>query len=134
MVAADRGCGRGSDAQWERAESCERGEERLGPWPTRREPQDPASGAVHEPRGEREQSRANGTRDGELAVGTHVADRNRPAVEVVGEHTTGEPRGVGEEVPGGAVLEPGAVFEVADREFDGRVIAMERIDLDGRCV
>ena len=34
--------------------------------------------------------------------------------------------------PGGAVVETGAVFEVADGELDGGVVAVELVDLDGR--
>ena len=35
-------------------------------------------------------------------------------------------------LPGRAVLEPGAFFEVADGELDGGVVAVELVDLDGR--
>ena len=63
-----------------------------------------------------------------------VAEAGGPADEVVGEHGAAEPGGVGEEPARGAVLEPGAVFEVADGELDGGVVAVELVDVDGRQV
>ena len=87
--------------------------------------------AVDEPAGELEEPGADGAGDGELFGGVHVAESGGPADQVVGEHGAGEPGGVGEELTGRAVLEPGAFFEVADGELDGGVVAVELVDLDG---
>jgi hypothetical protein len=57
-----------------------------------------------------------------------------PAGDVVGEHGACEPGGVGEEPARGAVGETGAVFEVADGELDGGVVAVELVSLDCGCV
>jgi hypothetical protein len=38
------------------------------------------------------------------------------------------------EVPGRDVFEPGALFEVADREFDDGVLTVELVDVDGGAV
>ena len=65
------------------------------------------------------------------SCGVHAAEAGGPADEVVGEHGAGEPGGVGEEPARGAVLEPGAFFEVADGELDGGVVAVELVDGDG---
>lgn len=74
----------------------------------------------------------NKTRDNlVLVVGLHMAEPGGPADDVVGEHGTAQPGGVGEEVPGGAVLEAGALFDVAHGEFDGGVIAVELVERDG---
>ena len=61
-----------------------------------------------------------------------VAEGGGPADEVVGEHRAAEPRGVGEEPPRGAVLEPGPFLQVADGELDGGVVAVELVGLDAR--
>lgn len=60
-----------------------------------------------------------------------VAEAGGPADQVVGEHRAGKPRGVGEEPARRAVLEPGAFFEVTDRELHSGVVAVELVDLDG---
>ena len=57
----------------------------------------------------------------------------RPADEVVGQHGALQPGGVGGEVAGGAVFEPGAFFEVADGQLDAGVLTVEGVDLDGGC-
>ena len=63
----------------------------------------------------------------------HVAEPRGPAHQVVGEYRAREPRRVSEELPGRAVGEPSAVFEIADRELDGGMVAVELIDLnDGK--
>ena len=51
----------------------------------------------------------------------------RPSGQVVGEDRACEPCRVGVELAGRAVFESGSFFEVADREFDGRVITVELI-------
>ena len=87
--------------------------------------------AVDDPAGECDESGADGARDGELIVGMDVAETDRPADEVVSEDRAREPRRVGEELSGRAVLETSAFFEVTDREFNGGVIAVELIAGDG---
>ena len=113
------------------ADPVEGGVEVRGPGPAGGEPQDPAAAAVDEPAGEGEEPGADGAGDGELVVGVDAAEAGGPAGEVVGEHGAGEPGGVGEEPARGAVLEPGAFFEVADGELDGGVVAVELVDGDG---
>ena len=54
-----------------------------------------------------------------------------PADQVVGEDRALQPCRVGVEVPGRDVFESGAFFEVADRELDDGVLAVEPVDLDG---
>ncbi|MDP9380894.1 MAG: hypothetical protein M3Q29_12240, partial [Chloroflexota bacterium] len=44
----------------------------------------------------------------QLARRAGIAERGGPADEVVGQHRTAQPGAVGEEVPRGDVLEPGA--------------------------
>ena len=73
----------------------------------------------------------NKTRDNlVLVVGMHMADPCGPADAVVGEHGAAQPGCIGEEVPEGAVLEAGALFDVADGEFDGGVVAVELVERD----
>ena len=57
-------------------------------------------------------------RHGELIAGMDVAEASTPTDEVVGEHGAGQPGGVGEEVPRGAVLEARPLFEISDGELD----------------
>ena len=104
----------------------------VGPWPSGGETQHGSAAAVDESAGQAEQSVADGAGDGELGVGVDIAEAGGPAAEVVGEHGAAEPGGVGEEPARWAVFEAGAVFEVADGELDGGVIAVELVDLDGR--
>lgn len=83
----------------QRPEGVERVGEPLFPWPVEREPQGGPSGAVHEPRGNGEQTgpyRGVGQHD---TVGAGVAGEAGPAAEVVGEYGAGEPGGVRGMVP-----------------------------------
>lgn len=68
---------------------------------------------------------------GDDGSGDAQADAGEPADEVVGQGGAQEPGAVGAEVPGWAVLQAGAVFEVADREFDDGVVAVPGIDGHG---
>ena len=108
----------------------ERGEEGVGPWPAGGEAQRWSSAAVDEPAGQGEQSGADGAGDGELIVGVDVAERAVQRMRLWASTAQREPGGVGEEPPGGAVLEPGAFFEVADGELDAGVVAVELVDGD----
>jgi hypothetical protein len=64
----------------------ERCRERVGPWPSGREPQDRAPGAVDEPTRHRNESGAHGPGNGELVTDAHTAEMGGPADQVVGEH------------------------------------------------
>lgn len=78
-----------------------------------------------------EQARAERAGDGELIVGMDMAEPDGPANEVVGEHCTGEPGPVGEELARWAVLESRSFFEVANGEFNPGMVSVELVDLDG---
>ena len=83
---------------------------------------------VDEPAGDREEPGAGGAGDDELIVDADIAEDAGPADQVVGEHGALQPGGVGVEVPGWDVFETGAFFEVADRELDHGVPAMDQIN------
>ena len=89
------------------------------------------SAAVHDRAGKRDELGADRPRDGELIVGMDVTETGGPADEVVREDRAREPRRVGEELSGWAVLETGIFFEVTDREFDGGMVAVKLIGSDG---
>ena len=67
---------------------------------------------------------------GSAVDGFVVAQDGGPSGEVVGDDGTGEPGGVGWVVPGWDVFS-GAVFQVADGEFDDGVVAVEPVGFDG---
>ena len=119
------GCGQGSDGG-------EPAEEQVGPGPAGGGSQGGCAGAVDDPGGHGEQPGADGAGDGECF--DWFADGGRPADEVVGQHGGLQPGGVGGEVAGGAVFEPGAFFEVSDRQFDAGVLTVEGVDLDRAAV
>ena len=98
------------------------------PWPPFRESQCWCAGAVHDDSGERDELGASGSVGGRGLVGEQCG----PASEVVGEHGTAEPCGVGWVVPGGDVFESGAFFEVADGELDDGVFSVELVGFDHR--
>ena len=68
--------------------------------------------------------------DGECLVGAGAAEDRGPADEVVRRPGAGQPGAIGGEVTGRHVLEPGAFFEVADREFDYGMVTVELVSVD----
>lgn len=67
-------------------------------------------------------------------VGADASETDGPAPQVVSEHGTGKPGGVGEERHGRAVLHPGAFLEATDVQLHDRVDPMERVHLDSWAV
>jgi hypothetical protein len=87
-------------------------------------PVDQASGNGEQPATQR-------AGDGEPIVGMDVAEADGPTNEIVGEHSTGQPGRIGEELARWAVLESGSFFEVANGEFDPGMVTVELVDRDG---
>src|SRR5437870_13826954 len=94
----------------ERARARERVEEQVGPWPSAGEPQSVCAAAVHDPAGQRDESGADGARDGQVIVGGDITEGGAPADEVAGARRACEPGGVGDELPGRAAFAPGPSF------------------------
>jgi len=108
----------------------ERGGERGGPGPVDGEPQRWSPGTVHDPAGGREELGADLAGHDQLIIDSDAAADRGPADQVVSEDRALQPDAVGVEVPRRDVLEAGAFFEVADREFDDGVVTVELVDLD----
>lgn len=60
----------------------------------------------------------------------HCAYEVCPDPEIVSEDRASKPCSIGVVVPGWDVLEPGAFFEVSDRQFHNGMVAVESISLD----
>jgi len=103
--------------------------ELAGPGPTRGQVQLSWSAAVGEPPGECEQPAAESL--GDDGPGVTGAEEVDPALQVVGDGGEHGPGAIGAEARGGAVGEPGAVFEVADGKFDLGVSAVVGVEGDG---
>ena len=112
------------------AERVERVRELGGPRPFGGESQGGLAGAVHDPARNREESGAHGARHDELVINTNLAEHRGPTDQVVREDRALQPRRVRVEVPRRDVLEPGAFFQVADRELDDRVLSMKSVNVD----
>ncbi len=90
--------------------------------------------AVHDAAWESDESGADGALDGQFTVGGDATEAGAPADQVVGEHRAREPCRVGEKLSGGDAFETGTFFEVADREFDDGVVAVELVEGNGVAV
>ena len=94
------------------ADAGESGVVGVGPWPSGGEAQDRSSSVVDDSSGQTEQAGADCVSVDEpswFLLGDVVC---YPSVEVVRKGGAGKPGGVGEEVPGWAVGQPGVVFDV----------------------
>jgi hypothetical protein len=114
-----------SGGGWERADACERFDERVLPGPAGGQVQRPAPGAVRQSSGQSEQSPAHGARGANGVAGQ--AEQRRPAQQVVRERGDDRPGGVGEEAPGREVRQR-LILEVADGELDDGVLAVLGFD------
>lgn len=104
--------------------------ERLSPGPCNRTAQGRDARTADEASWHREAPGAHGARHGELVGGGELAERGGPADEVMGQGGAEEPGRIGEELPGGHVLETGPFFEVSDGQLDAGMGAVEGIDVD----
>src|SRR5665213_1312082 len=86
---------------------------------------------VDQASGNGEQTTAERASDGELIVGMDMAEADGPTNEIVGEHSTGKPGRIGEELARWAVLESRSFFEVANGEFNPGMVAVILVDRDG---
>ncbi len=104
--------------------------EAVGPWPAGWQAQDGASRAVHDAAGDGDEAGA----DSRATVSVSLV-RVPPRIVVqrmrlCAERGAGQPGAIGGEVTGRHVLEPGAFFEVADREFDYGMVTVELVSVD----
>ena len=86
--------------------------------------------AVDESARDCKQSSPQRSSDDELVLDAELAGDRGPADHVVREDCALQPCRVRVEVAGRDVLEAGAFFEIADREFDHGVLTVELVELD----
>ena len=91
---------------WQRPDPYQGPVELVLPWPVQRAAKCWRAGAVDQSAGHADELGPQSGHDGELVSGVDLAQHGGPAAQVVGEHSAGQPGGVGTEVAGGAVVRP----------------------------